>query len=98
MKRKARRVPVGLSNSFPLPFPPNLAPDGARCILNQGKAVLPGQSDQAIEIAWHADLVNAKDRLRPLRDRALSQCRVEVVSLRIDIHEYRRRSAVPNAI
>src|SRR6185437_3957709 len=98
MERETSRVAVRLSDPLPSSIPKNFAAGGAGRILNQRQTMALGNRLQLGHVAWHADLMDTKDRSRAAGDRRLDEIWVHVESCRVDVYKDRNAAAIANAI
>ena len=84
--------PCGLPIFSQLAVPEDLAADGAGGVLDDGQAVAPADLDRRAQVAGHAQLVDAQDRLasRGVIARSI-KVGIDVVAVRLDVDEDRRR-------
>ena len=83
---------------FPLSVPLDFRARGAGGVFDHCKVVAASDRHDGGEIAGQAHLVNHQDGLGLFGDRRFDQRRVNVVGVRIDIDEHRRRAAVEHDV
>src|SRR4051812_46406126 len=98
MKGETGKVPMRFADFFPLAIPKDFGADPASGVFNQRNFVLFGNLHKTMEIAGHADLVDAEDRTRQRSDRGFDETRIDVVSGGIDIDKNRSGAAVADAV
>src|SRR5438093_952063 len=86
--------------TYPLPsaLPIDLASNGAGGVFYDRKVVFAGETDDCVQIAWHAKLVDAEDRACLRVDHPLDQRGVDVESFWLDIDKNRNRITVTHAV
>ncbi|SRR5579862_4307710 len=87
-----------LSDPFPGVFPEDLAADGACSIFDHGEIVLAGNLQNRLQVAGHADLVNAEDCSRAAADGGLDFRGIDVEGCGFYVYEDRQGSAVTDAV
>src|SRR4051812_27312049 len=98
MKGKTGDVAVRPADFFPSIMPANFTPNRASRVLDNCQLVALSDGGNQADIARHADLMNAEYGPSARVDLFLDEGRIEIVSIRLDIDENRRRAAVSNTV
>ena len=98
VKREAGDVAVRLPDLLPPAIPQNLAAARAGGVLDDRNASAAADLDDAREIARHAELMDAQNRLRARGECRFDQRRVHVVGPGLDVDEDRCRATVPDGV
>src|SRR5688572_29116493 len=98
MKRETGNEPARPPDSLPSPIPEDLAADRTRCVLDDSYSSSSRDLEEAGQVAGHPELMDRQDCLRAWTDRFVHACRIDVESLALNVHEDRRRAAVPHGV
>ena len=98
MEGEAGNSSVGLANRLPFSIEPDLASRGASGIFDQGNVMTTCHRHKRMQVARHSHLVNCENGARAIGYGFVHMLRIEIVGRRIDVHENRSCTTIPNGV
>ena len=89
---------MGLPNRLPCSIEPDLASRGAGGVFDQGNVMATCHRHKGMQVARHSHLVNCENGASTIGYSFVHMLRIKIVSRRIDVHENRGCTTVPNGV